>query len=174
MRRRAAADGGTRLGGAESKRRRRPRLPAPPSRVTLLAHAGEPAHDRLLHVEAILGLVEDHRLRAVEHGVRDLLAAMGGEAVHDERARAGERDDALVHLIGAESAAAGLRLGLLAHARPHVGVDDVGAAHAPAARSTTLWWRKVRAMTRSTHRSRFRAMSPADSRSPSRMSPGAK
>src|SRR5881409_2824892 len=33
---RAAADGGTRLRGAESKRRRRPRLPAPPSRVTLL------------------------------------------------------------------------------------------------------------------------------------------
>src|SRR5205809_6435457 len=31
---RAAADRGTRLGGAESKRRRRPRLPAPPSRVT--------------------------------------------------------------------------------------------------------------------------------------------
>src|SRR5205809_131060 len=30
----AAADGDTRLGGAESKRRRRPRLPAPPSRVT--------------------------------------------------------------------------------------------------------------------------------------------
>src|SRR5205823_5958420 len=36
---RAAADGGTRLGGAESKRRRRPRLPAPPSRVTLLVRA---------------------------------------------------------------------------------------------------------------------------------------
>src|SRR6266704_657023 len=33
---RAAADGGTRLGGAESKRRRRPRLPAPPFRVALL------------------------------------------------------------------------------------------------------------------------------------------
>src|SRR5436190_17201893 len=33
---RAAADRGTTLGGAESKRRRRPRLPAPPSRVTLL------------------------------------------------------------------------------------------------------------------------------------------
>src|SRR5207249_8035993 len=37
---RAAADGGTRLGGAESKRRRRPRLPAPPSRVTLLVSRG--------------------------------------------------------------------------------------------------------------------------------------
>ena len=35
---RAAADGGTRLGGAESKRRRRSRLPAPPSRVTLLVY----------------------------------------------------------------------------------------------------------------------------------------
>src|SRR5204863_643259 len=34
---RAAADGGTRLDGGESERRRRPRLPAPPSRVTLLA-----------------------------------------------------------------------------------------------------------------------------------------
>src|SRR5439155_22577298 len=34
---RAAADRGTPLGGAESKRRRRPRLPAPPSAVTLLA-----------------------------------------------------------------------------------------------------------------------------------------
>src|SRR5213076_183056 len=38
---RAAADRGTRLGGAESKRRRRPRLPAPPSRVTLLARPVE-------------------------------------------------------------------------------------------------------------------------------------
>src|SRR5439155_12557477 len=42
---RAAADRGTRLGGAESKRRRRPRLPAPPSRVTLLADAGDVALD---------------------------------------------------------------------------------------------------------------------------------
>src|SRR5205823_4577610 len=40
---RAAADGGTRLGGAESKRRRRPRLPAPPSRVTLLVQIPERA-----------------------------------------------------------------------------------------------------------------------------------
>src|SRR5213079_335465 len=37
---RAAVDGGTRLGGAES-RRRRPRLPAPPFRVTLLERTRE-------------------------------------------------------------------------------------------------------------------------------------
>src|SRR2546426_3598600 len=39
---RAAADGGTRLGGARSKRGRRPRLPAPPPRVTLLIWAPTP------------------------------------------------------------------------------------------------------------------------------------
>src|SRR5947199_375363 len=47
---RAAADGGTRLGGAESKRRRRPRLPAPPSRVTLLVQ--QPGGGRRLLVRA--------------------------------------------------------------------------------------------------------------------------
>src|SRR5256886_3604616 len=40
---RAAADRGTRLGGAESKRRWRPRLPAPPSRVTLLSRPADDA-----------------------------------------------------------------------------------------------------------------------------------
>src|SRR5439155_20791811 len=39
--RRARAVRATRPGGAESKRRRRPRLPAPPSRVTLLAAAAD-------------------------------------------------------------------------------------------------------------------------------------
>src|SRR6184192_4808239 len=44
---RAAADRRTRLGGAESKRRRCPRLPAPPSRVTLLGElaGGAPEKD---------------------------------------------------------------------------------------------------------------------------------
>src|SRR5436189_5251097 len=37
---RAAADRATPVGGAESKRRRRPRLPAPPSRVPLLGGRG--------------------------------------------------------------------------------------------------------------------------------------
>src|SRR5439155_20358171 len=42
---RAAADRGPRLGGAESKPRRRPRLPAPPSRVTLLVPDLVPRRD---------------------------------------------------------------------------------------------------------------------------------
>src|SRR5205814_9026392 len=40
---RAAADRGTRLGGAELKRRRRPRLPAPPSRIPLPGLTRPPA-----------------------------------------------------------------------------------------------------------------------------------
>src|SRR2546427_641238 len=56
---RAAADGGTRLGGAESKRRWRPRLPAPPSRVTLLASPRE--------LRQLVGDLEPGRLRAHPH-----------------------------------------------------------------------------------------------------------
>src|SRR5439155_25337517 len=70
---RAAADRGTRLGGAESKRRRRPRLPAPPSRVTLLGHLGprQRALDRLEDGVGVAGL----RDREVDPGARQLRAA---------------------------------------------------------------------------------------------------
>src|SRR5947208_3043281 len=78
---RAAADGGTRLGGAESKRRRRPRLPAPPSRVTLLARR-----------RCLCSLLRS------ESGVRSLLSERGertsarGDRYHQtHRARQGVR-----------------------------------------------------------------------------------
>src|SRR5262245_25333213 len=48
------------------------------------AGAEQPYQDRLLHVEAVLRLVEDDRARAVEDAVRDLLPAVGGQAVHHE------------------------------------------------------------------------------------------
>ena len=49
----------------------------------------------LLRVQAVLGLIEDHRDRRLDHFVADLLAAMRGEAVHEERAGLGERHHAL-------------------------------------------------------------------------------
>src|SRR5947199_6936137 len=71
---RAAADRGTRLGGAESKRRRRSRLPAPPSRVTLLVRNLEQAQAlaKALQREAP-HVVEAERLPGGElaHHVRD-------------------------------------------------------------------------------------------------------
>src|SRR5207249_958569 len=74
---RAAADGDTRLGGAESKRRRRPRLPAPLSRVTLLDEA---PHLRE-RVPVRVGVP------VVLHGARDVLAHLAavGAGDHVER-----------------------------------------------------------------------------------------
>ena len=43
-----------------------------------------PGENALLRVEAVLGLVEDHRLRTVHDLVRHLLAAMGGQAMHED------------------------------------------------------------------------------------------
>ena len=44
-----------------------------------------PGQDALLGVQPVLGLVEDHRLRPVHHLVGHLLAAMGRQAMHEER-----------------------------------------------------------------------------------------
>src|SRR5437899_1922465 len=82
--------------------------------------------DRLLGVETVLRLVEGDRVRAVEHRVGDLLAAMGGQAVHDQHRGLREAHDRLVDLVAAERLLTPHSLRLLSHARPHVGVDHVG------------------------------------------------
>src|SRR5215813_1348606 len=58
--------------------------------------------DRLLGVQAIFGLIENDRLRAVEHLVGDLLATVRGQAMHDQRTRLREADDRVVELVAAE------------------------------------------------------------------------
>ena len=47
--------------------------------------AEAPGEDALLRMQPVLGLVEDDRLRAVDDLVRDLLAAMGRQAMHEDR-----------------------------------------------------------------------------------------
>src|SRR5262249_10735972 len=80
----------------------------------------------LLDVQAVLRLVEHDRARPVEHAVGDLLAAMGGQAVHDQCGRLGEAEQPLAELVATEGLAALLALGLLPHADPHIGVEHVG------------------------------------------------
>ena len=62
--------------------------------------------------------------------VGDFLAAVRRQAVHEVTSGLRVRHHGLVHLVGHEDLLARLGLGFLAHARPDVGVDDVGAAHA--------------------------------------------
>ena len=83
-------------------------------------------HDRLLGVEAILGLIPDERPRAVEHVLGDLLADVGREAVHRDRLAARNRQQLTVEAEALEIEEPLLALLLLAHARPDVGVEHVG------------------------------------------------
>src|SRR5580765_71979 len=73
----------------------------------------EPDHDRLLHVQPVLGLVEDDRGRPVEYVGGDLVSAMGGQAMHDHRVGIGQRHGRGVHLVAEERLAPARLLRLL-------------------------------------------------------------
>ena len=111
---------------------------AAPERVLVplvedLAHAAaRPAEQLdqqcLLDVQPVLRLLPDQATRSVHHGRGDLLAAMGGQAVHREGVGPGRVEQGVVDPVARERVAALLGLGLLAHRRPGVGVDDRRAA----------------------------------------------
>src|SRR5919109_1677110 len=81
---------------------------------------------RLLRMEAVLGLVPDGGTLAVEEVLGDLLAGVSGKAMEHDRALGCRREQLRVHLVGSEIGAPPRALGLVAHAHPHVGVDGVG------------------------------------------------
>jgi hypothetical protein len=78
-------------------------------------------------VQAVLGLIEDHRGRRIDHGVGDLGAAVGRQAVQEERARPRDAQQPVVHLIALKDRGALSLFRLLTHGRPDVGVDRVRA-----------------------------------------------
>src|ERR1700730_15986408 len=61
-----------------------------------------PRQNALLRVQAIFGLVEHHRLRAVDHLVGDFVAAMGGKAMHEQRVGLRQRHQLGIDLIWLE------------------------------------------------------------------------
>jgi len=77
-------------------------------------------------VQAVLGLVPDGGALAVEHLDGDLLSRVGGEAVQDDGAVLGSREQIGVDPEGGQIGATAIRRLLVAHADPDVGVDRVG------------------------------------------------
>src|SRR3990172_1995524 len=69
--------------------------PTDPSSVRSMWNG--PFETRHLQVKAVLRLVEHGRLRTLHHLVRDLLPAVGGKAVHDDRVPVRDGQQALVH-----------------------------------------------------------------------------
>src|SRR5919202_4536154 len=68
-------------------------------------------HKRLLGVEAVLRLVPNGRLRAVEHVLRDLLAVVRGKTVEDDRVVARTREQLRVDPVAGQVAQPLLPLG---------------------------------------------------------------
>ena len=95
----------------------------------------------------------------VDHLVGDLLAAVRRQAVHHDRRPARRSTSFCVELVGREHQRALVGLGLLPHARPHVGVQDVGAASTASIGSCS----DRRRSRRSRRRSPRRAARPAGS-----------
>src|SRR5580658_3466123 len=62
---------------------------------------GEHGEDGLLHVQPVLRLVEYDRARVVQHGLVDLLARVGRQAVHEKGAGLGGREDPGRDRVGA-------------------------------------------------------------------------
>src|SRR5882672_2014084 len=79
-------------------------------------------------MQSILRFLPDHALRAVDHVASDFLPAMGGQAVHEQGIGAGKPHHFRIHLPILEIALALFVLRLEAHAGPHVGGHQVGAA----------------------------------------------
>ena len=71
-----------------------------------LGAAEQHEDDGFLSVHAVLGLVEDNGLRAVEDGVRDFSAAVRGEAVHESSGGLRLLHEGFVHLEGLEDGGA--------------------------------------------------------------------
>ena len=78
-------------------------------------------------MQAVFRLVEDDRLRAVHYLVGDLLATMRRQAVHEQGVVFCKCHEGRIDLEALELLEALVMLGFVAHRRPGVGEDDVGA-----------------------------------------------
>src|SRR5690349_21074409 len=87
--------------------------PLPPSLQRFAAHQGR--HDRLLNVQAILGLVPDAALRSLDDVVADFLASVRRQAVQEDRVLVRDLHQLLIDGEAGERLLAFLLLLLLTH-----------------------------------------------------------
>src|SRR5579859_2160898 len=101
--------------------------PSPPRlmRWSVIVSCQQPFEQRLLRVHAIAGLVENNAAWAVEDIAGNFLAAVGRQTMHEPGMRRRLGEQLGVHLEFGELLATQFALGLLTHARPNIGVDDV-------------------------------------------------
>ena len=77
-------------------------------------------------MQAVLGLVPHRRLRTVDHLRRHLIAAMGGEAMHEDRILVSFSNHLAIDLEGTERRIAPVSV-IVAHRHPYIGRHAIGA-----------------------------------------------
>src|ERR1700693_6011585 len=76
-------------------------------------------------MQTILCLLENNRLLGVDDRIGDLLAPMGGETVHKNSMRSGDRNQFFIYLVWLKYLGALIGLVFATHARPSVRVNGV-------------------------------------------------
>src|SRR6185312_2244486 len=98
-------------------------------REAMNAAAEQHQQYRLLHVQSILGLVENDGPRRVDYAGSDLVSTMRRQTVQEQRVGRGMREELLVDLIRRERGFALCRFTLLPHAGPDIRVNGIHAGH---------------------------------------------
>ncbi len=83
-------------------------------------------HQGFLHMQAVFCFVPHDALRAVDYFSTDFLAAMGWQAMHEQRIGVGARHHCGIDAPVGEGLLARFVFGFVAHAGPDVGGDEVG------------------------------------------------
>ena len=78
-------------------------------------------------MQAVFRLIPDHAVGPVDHFRADFLAAMRGQAMHEQGVVLGPAHQGLVDLIVGEVGQAHLAVVFVAHAGPHIREHEVGA-----------------------------------------------
>ena len=79
-----------------------------------------PGQEALLGMQPILGFIEDNRLRTVDDLIGHLLAAVCGQAMHEQRIRSGLGHQAGIDLVPLEDVVPKLAVAI-AHRHPCIG-----------------------------------------------------
>ncbi len=97
--------------------------PSPVNRLPVVVARDEGVQQGKLGVEPVLGLLPDPRCRPVDDRIDHLLAAMGGQAVEEDRVPGGPAHERLVDPVGTEDPDPLFVLRVVTHRGPDVGVD---------------------------------------------------
>src|SRR5208283_2170599 len=110
--------------------RRKPDAPLVLSKLgsSFLDRSETPGKDALLRMQSVFGLIENDGLRTVDHIVGHFLAAMGRQAMHEDRVLVRTSHEFRIDLVGGEQLVAESLVNI-AHRDPAIRDDRVGSLY---------------------------------------------